>query len=189
MYNVMFGSQIEINTATNTITINNGVKKVENAEDGSFQINQFNIMTKDGKLKTNVGTAENPIMQEVATVGDTGDLASLDKINLNVGEETITYDTEDGMAISGNGQITYDTDKVKTIDTEFNIPVVAGDGITIDVDETNKKFIIKATGGVDVDNSTIKKNAQGQIEAVGLTDGETTYTLAQLLALMPTITY
>lgn len=71
---IMIGSKIktDVNGAKETITINNGSKQVENKEDGSFQVNQYNILTKDGKLRTNIGTADNPQMVEVLTQGEAG---------------------------------------------------------------------------------------------------------------------
>ena len=71
---IMIGSKIktDVNGAKETITLNNGSKQVENKEDGSFQVNQYNILTKDGKLRTNIGTAANPQMVEVLTQAEAG---------------------------------------------------------------------------------------------------------------------
>ena len=71
---IMIGSKIstDLNGAKETITLNNGSKQVTNKEDGSFQVNQYNILTKDGKLRTNIGTADNPQMVEVLTQGEAG---------------------------------------------------------------------------------------------------------------------
>lgn len=71
---IMIGSKIKtnVNGAKGTITLNNGSRQVENKEDGSFQVNQYNILTKDGKLRTNIGTADNPQMVEVLTQGEAG---------------------------------------------------------------------------------------------------------------------
>ena len=71
---IMIGSKIktDVNGAKETITLNNGSKQVENKEDGSFQVNQYNILTKDGKLRTNIGTADNPQMVEVLTQAEAG---------------------------------------------------------------------------------------------------------------------
>lgn len=59
------------------------------------------------------------------------------------------------------------------------------------VDSTNTYTWKELSGGsqVSVDNVTIKTNASGQIQAEGLTNGTQTYTLDQLLDLLPTITY
>ena len=71
---IMIGSKIktDVNGAKETITLNNGSKQVENKEDGSFQVNQYNILTKDGKLRTNIGTADNPQMVDVLTQAEAG---------------------------------------------------------------------------------------------------------------------
>lgn len=81
--------------------------------------------------------------KNVATVES--DLSSLKDLNLTYGEETLTYDTTDGMTISATGQVNYGENNTKqTFDTEFNVPIVPADeSITIDVNQTNNKFTIK----------------------------------------------
>ena len=81
--------------------------------------------------------------KNVATVES--DLSSLKDLNLTYGEETLTYDTTDGMTISATGQVNYGENNTKhTLNTEFNVPIVPADeSITIDVNQTNNKFTIK----------------------------------------------
>lgn len=90
-------------------------------------------------------------------------------LNLNYGEETLLYDTTDGMTINCQGQIKFKDNSVHNFDTEYNLPLVpADDSITIDVDNTNKKFNIKANGKIDVDNQSITKNADNKLQATGI---------------------
>lgn len=81
--------------------------------------------------------------KDVATIES--DLSSLKDLNLTYGEETLTYDTTDGMTISATGQVNYGNNNTKqTFNTEFNVPIVPADeSITIDVNQTNNKFTIK----------------------------------------------
>jgi hypothetical protein len=73
------------------------------------------------------------------------DLSSLNSFNLTIGEEIVTYDTTDGVTVNANGQLVYGTtNKVHTFESEFNIPMVAGSGISIDANQTNDKVEIKA---------------------------------------------
>ena len=66
------------------------------------------------------------------------------EINLTSGATTVTYDTTDGMAINGQAQFTYtDDDITKNVAMNIAIPIVPGDGISIDKKETEQKVEIK----------------------------------------------
>ena len=71
------------------------------------------------------------------------------------GEPTsVTYDTTDGMVVTGTMRVYTAEDKSSYYDVEnvsVEIPLVAGDNVSIDADNTNKKVVIKSTGGVGVD--------------------------------------
>ena len=110
-------------------------------------------------------------------------MSSLTKIDTNVGQETVLYDTTDGLTVSGTGQITYeekDTNaagqefvniKTKNINTEFNVPILPGANINIDANEDGTAIVISSTAQpVDVDNTTITKTTDGKLQAVGLQD-------------------
>ena len=90
-------------------------------------------------------------------------------INLTYGQETLIYDTTDGMTINAQGQIKFKDNTLHSFDSEFNVPLVpADDSITIDVDEANQKFRIKANSKIDVDNQTITKNSANEIQTIGV---------------------
>lgn len=90
-------------------------------------------------------------------------------INLTYGQETLIYDTTDGMTINAQGQIKFKDNTLHSFDSEFNVPLVpADDSITIDVDEANQKFRIKANGKTVVDNQTITKNSANEIQTIGV---------------------
>ena len=62
----------------------------------------------------------------------------------DIGAPVVTYDTQNGITINSTDQYTYGTDN-KTFDvaTEREIPIVAGDGISIDKAADSEKIVIK----------------------------------------------
>lgn len=65
-------------------------------------------------------------------------------ININYGEESVLYDTTDGITVTSNGQIKYKDNTVHQITTEYNLPIIAGDNTTINADAVNKKIVISS---------------------------------------------
>lgn len=59
------------------------------------------------------------------------------------GTHNITYDTNDGLTVSGEGKIDYEG-KSDTPDMSVSIPLKAGNGISMDADTTNRFLVIKA---------------------------------------------
>lgn len=126
-----------IYSSASSLWINSGVNNV----DLSNYVDLTSEQTITGNKNFTGNLQKNG--KNVATVES--DLSSLKDLNLTYGEETLTYDTTDGMTISATGQATYGENNAKqTFDTEFNVPIVPADeSITIDVNQTNKKFTIK----------------------------------------------
>lgn len=64
----------------------------------------------------------------------------------DIGAPVVTYDTQDGITISSTDQYTYGTDnKTFDVSTEREIPIIAGDGISIDKASDSEKIVIKNT--------------------------------------------
>lgn len=62
----------------------------------------------------------------------------------DIGAPVVTYDTQDGITISSTDQYTYGTDnKTFDVSTEREIPIIAGDGISIDKAVDSEKIVIK----------------------------------------------
>ena len=55
----------------------------------------------------------------------------------------VTYDTTDGITLKTIGKWTYDNNKSSSVTTEREIPLKAGDGVTMDVSEDGKHVVIK----------------------------------------------
>ena len=82
--------------------------------------------------------------------GDKGDdgvgINDIVAIQMQYGEETIAYDTTDGITVSAKGKVTYNSDipgQSVQCDTEMNVPIIPGDGISIAADATNSNVNIK----------------------------------------------
>ena len=61
---------------------------------------------------------------------------------MNVSQETVTYDTTNGITVNSNGKFVYG-DQETTFQTEYNLPLIAGDGISINADQTANKVTVK----------------------------------------------
>lgn len=68
--------------------------------------------------------------------------SQIEKLDLVVGDPEVIYDTEDGITITSQGQITQDN-TTYNVDVEQHIPVIAGEGIAIDASEDGKSIVIK----------------------------------------------
>ena len=55
----------------------------------------------------------------------------------------VTYDTTDGITLKADETWTYDNGESNTVTTEREIPMKAGDGVTMDVSEDGKYVVIK----------------------------------------------
>ena len=83
--------------------------------------------------------------------GEKGDpgigINTLQNVQFPYGEATVTYDTTDGITVNANAAYTYKTSSTDTqtltVIMQMSIPIIAGDGITIDASEDGKKMIIK----------------------------------------------
>lgn len=88
------------------------------------------------------------IVEEVVdTKGATGGggIDSITSLNMQYGDEVTTFDTTDGITVSSNGAIEYtdgEETKTQTFTTEMNVPIIPGDGITMDMDSENKKVVV-----------------------------------------------
>ena len=71
--------------------------------------------------------------------GETGvGVANITDLNLVVGEPSVIYDTEDGITITSQGEIIAEGGVISTPTVEQNIPIIAGNGLTMDATEDGK---------------------------------------------------
>ena len=79
-------------------------------------------------------------------------LETIHSLNLTLGEETVTYDTTDGITINSDGKIVYgDDNKEQQFQSEYNLPIVAGNGLSMDASQDGKRIELKAVQIIDQD--------------------------------------
>lgn len=74
--------------------------------------------------------------------------SKIDSLDLVVGQPTVTYDTTDGITIESTGKLNGTDDIV----VSNEIPIVAGEGISIDKAADKEQILIKNTASVDTSN-------------------------------------
>ena len=70
-------------------------------------------------------------------------LMSVDEVVAPYGESTVTYDTTDGTILHGALAVKTNDGNYWNIPLTFSLPIVAGDGLVVDIKPDNKKMTIK----------------------------------------------
>lgn len=85
-----------------------------------------------------------------AGIGEKGDkgadgvgINTMTDLDLTYGNTTVTYNTTDGMTINGQARFTYDGGTTKDVTMDVKVPIVAGEGITIDKVNGQDKVEVK----------------------------------------------
>ena len=79
-------------------------------------------------------------------------LETLTSLNLNIGEETVTYNTTDGITVSSDGKIVYGADnKEQQFQSEYSLPIVALNGLSMYASPDGKRIQLNATQIEDQD--------------------------------------
>lgn len=91
---------------------------------------------------------------ELSTVpisdGNTG-LEQLNGIDMSIGQEAVTYDTTDGISVVTGGKLTYGSpEQEKSFTSKYQLPIVAGDGITIAPNAAGDKVEISSASSVSL---------------------------------------
>lgn len=72
-------------------------------------------------------------------------LETISDINMSIGQETVTYNTTDGINVVTGGKITYGSPaQEKSFNSQYQLPIVAGDGITIAPNAAGDKVEVKS---------------------------------------------
>lgn len=102
----------------------------------------------DGSGRLSVGAMIQAVTKINGTDGADGvGLDSVTSLDMNVSQETVTYDTTNGITVNSNGKFVYG-DQETTFQTEYNLPLIAGDGISINADQTANKVTVKIDSSV-----------------------------------------
>lgn len=106
-------------------------------------------------------------------------------INSTLGDTTVQYDTTDGIQISSTGEARYTNDsgvaEGHNFSSNISLPIIAGDGISIDKAEGAEKVVIKSTAGTP--DLSDYWNVGKHLEAMYPTDPGTTSFSRRLLGL------
>ena len=95
----------------------------------------------DNLVWTDFGTAG---LGEKGDKGDTGvGINTMTDLDLTYGNTTVNYDTVNGMTINGQARFTYNGGTTKDVPMDIEVPVVAGEGITIDKVNGQEKVEVK----------------------------------------------
>lgn len=97
----------------------------------------------DGSGRLSVGAMIQAVTKINGTDGADGvGLDSVTSLDMNVSQETVTYDTTNGITVNSNGKFVYGNQET-TFQTEYNLPLIAGEGISINADQTANKVTVK----------------------------------------------
>lgn len=95
----------------------------------------------DNLVWTDFGTAG---IGEKGEKGDDGvGIDTMTDLDLTYGDTTVEYNTTDGMSINGQARFTYNGGTTKDVTMDVEIPIVAGDGITVDKVDGQEKVEVK----------------------------------------------
>ena len=95
---------------------------------------------------------------------------TITKINLTYGDVNVIYDTTDGIQVISQGQIEFEKGSPENIDINFDVPIIAGDGILIDKDGNSNKIVIKTTAASG--NEAVLINASAEAVQGTITDAQ-----------------
>lgn len=100
--------------------------------------------TATGQLKAADGVADDDLATVKQLNAVQGNYTDITNIDLNTGDTTVEYDTELGITVNAKGTLTHKNGAAEQPTTKFELPIIAGEGISIDKDEKEEKIVIKA---------------------------------------------
>ena len=89
---------------------------------------------------------------------------SLTDLNLTLGETTVQYNTTNGISINSTGRTTYQEGQTD-FTTDLQLPIIAGEGISIDKDAAAEKVVINNTNGLKAIELTSSLELSGRLPA------------------------
>lgn len=109
--------------------------------------------TSTGQLKAADGVAED----DLATVKQLNavqcNYTDITNIDLNTGDTTVEYNTELGIKVNAKGTVTHKNGSTEQPTTKFEVPIIAGAGVSIDKKESEEKVEIKSMNS-NLENGT-----------------------------------
>ena len=89
---------------------------------------------------------------------------SLTDLNLTLGETTVQYNTTNGISINSTGRTTYQEGQTD-FTTDLQLPIIAGEGISIDKDAAAEKVVVNNTGMLKAIELTSSLELSGRLPA------------------------
>ena len=105
----------------------------------------------DNSTETQYPSAKAVLEYVKAHAGGSADIVSFDFPH---GQETVTYDTADGITMTGQARLTDSNGETNDIAATVSIPIKAGDGVSIDATADGKAVEVKNTNPITVEYST-----------------------------------
>lgn len=100
--------------------------------------------TITGQLKAADGVADDDLATVKQLNAVQGNYTDITDIDLNTGDTTVEYDTELGITVNAKGTVTHKNGATEQPTTKFELPIIAGAGVSIDKKETEEKVEIKS---------------------------------------------
>ena len=100
--------------------------------------------TSTGQLKAADGVADDDLATVKQLNALQGNYTDITNIDLNTGDTTVEYDTELGIKVNAKGTVTHKNGSTEQPTTKFEVPIIAGAGVSIDKKENEEKFEIKS---------------------------------------------
>lgn len=100
--------------------------------------------TETGQLKAADGVADDDLATVKQLNAVQGNYTDITNIDLNTGDTTVEYDTELGITVNSKGTLTHKNGAAEQPTTKFEVPIIAGAGVSIDKKETEEKVEIKS---------------------------------------------
>lgn len=123
--------------------INTSLYKSRGVEVIDVDLSNINVVVGNANYGVNILSANRPIVK----IGEnTYNIAFKNDIPKYTTVDSVIYDTTNGAIIAYNGA------------NEIHIPLLAGENVTIDASEDNKKLVISAAGGGGTGNVTAAGN-------------------------------
>ena len=113
--------------------------------------------------------------------GEPGEgLDSLTGVNLTLGDTTVEYNTTDGIQMTSTGRFSY-AESQKDAPVTFDIPIKAGNNISIDKAATGEYVEVKINEQIEIDEVDVPRGKN--IFSVIFTDGKGGATLTRIPAM------
>lgn len=109
--------------------------------------------TATGQLKAADGVADDDLATVKQLNALQGNYTDITNIDLNTDDTTVEYDKELGIKVNAKGTVTHKNGATEQPTTKFEVPIIAGAGVSIDKKEAEEKVEIKSLNS-NLENGT-----------------------------------